>query len=312
MKAFTSIALAVTALASQASAHYIFEVFSTGGTKYPVYQYIRKNYNYNSPVTDLTSNDLRCNAGGEEGNSTQTITMKAGDAFTFTADTAVYHDGPLSIYMAKAPAAAVDFDGSGQVWFKILDLGPTFAADGTSTWPLAQSYTANLPTALPSGDYLLRIQQLGIHNPWPAGIPQFYIECAQITVTNGGTGVPGPLVSIPGWITGTEPGYTVNIYSNFKNYTIPGPPVWSGGGVATPTTSYTAPGSPSSTSKAVVVPPTTTLATSTTSTTIAATSPTGATIPKYGQCGGSGWTGGTVCASGSTCTASNQYYSQCL
>lgn len=40
-------------------------------------------------------------------------------------------------YMAKAPAAAVDFDGSGQVWFKILDLGPTFGA-GTVTWPLAR------------------------------------------------------------------------------------------------------------------------------------------------------------------------------
>jgi hypothetical protein len=40
-------------------------------------------------------------------------------------------------YMAKAPAAAVDFDGSGQVWFKILDLGPTFGS-GTVTWPLAR------------------------------------------------------------------------------------------------------------------------------------------------------------------------------
>ncbi len=38
----------------------------------------------------------------------------------------------------------------------------------------------------------------------------------------------------------------------------------------------------------------------------------GATVPKYGQCGGQGWTGGTVCASGSTCQYSNQWYSQCL
>jgi hypothetical protein len=30
--------------------------------------------------------------------------------------------------MAKAPAAAVDFDGSGKVWFKILDMGPTFSS----------------------------------------------------------------------------------------------------------------------------------------------------------------------------------------
>ncbi|KAJ5488533.1 Endoglucanase-5 [Penicillium diatomitis] len=32
----------------------------------------------------------------------------------------------------------------------------------------------------------------------------------------------------------------------------------------------------------------------------------------YGQCGGSGWTGPTNCASGSTCKAQNQWYSQCL
>ncbi|EIM84171.1 uncharacterized protein STEHIDRAFT_148616 [Stereum hirsutum FP-91666 SS1] len=38
----------------------------------------------------------------------------------------------------------------------------------------------------------------------------------------------------------------------------------------------------------------------------------GAAQTKYGQCGGTGWTGPTACASGSTCTASNQYYSQCL
>ncbi|THH31970.1 hypothetical protein EUX98_g2230 [Antrodiella citrinella] len=37
-----------------------------------------------------------------------------------------------------------------------------------------------------------------------------------------------------------------------------------------------------------------------------------ATQTLYGQCGGTGFTGPTVCASGSTCKESNQYYSQCL
>ncbi|CAE6421765.1 unnamed protein product [Rhizoctonia solani] len=34
--------------------------------------------------------------------------------------------------------------------------------------------------------------------------------------------------------------------------------------------------------------------------------------PAYAQCGGQGWTGGTTCVSGYTCTVSNQWYSQCL
>jgi acetylxylan esterase len=37
-----------------------------------------------------------------------------------------------------------------------------------------------------------------------------------------------------------------------------------------------------------------------------------AAVAKYGQCGGSGYTGSTVCAAGSTCTVSSQWYSQCL
>ncbi|KDQ11681.1 glycoside hydrolase family 10 protein [Botryobasidium botryosum FD-172 SS1] len=35
-------------------------------------------------------------------------------------------------------------------------------------------------------------------------------------------------------------------------------------------------------------------------------------VPVYGQCGGIGYTGSTVCDSGSTCVYSNDWYSQCL
>ncbi|KAK7062730.1 hypothetical protein VNI00_000218 [Paramarasmius palmivorus] len=35
-------------------------------------------------------------------------------------------------------------------------------------------------------------------------------------------------------------------------------------------------------------------------------------VPVWGQCGGIGWTGSTVCDSGSTCVAQNAYYSQCI
>jgi endo-1,4-beta-xylanase len=34
--------------------------------------------------------------------------------------------------------------------------------------------------------------------------------------------------------------------------------------------------------------------------------------PLWGQCGGSGWTGPTTCVSGSVCTVSNEWYSQCV
>jgi len=50
-----------------------------------------------------------------------------------------------------------------------------------------------------------------------------------------------------------------------------------------------------------------------TSTVTATSSPVPAgDLAKYSQCGGSGWTGTGTCVSGTTCTYSNAYYSQCL
>ena len=63
---------------------------------------------------------------------------------------------------------------------------------------------------------------------------------------------------------------------------------------------------------------TTTASTKTSSTTTKTTSTTTSTgssstgAAHYAQCGGTGWTGATTCASPYTCTAQNAYYSQCL
>ncbi|KAK0730912.1 hypothetical protein B0H67DRAFT_653401 [Lasiosphaeris hirsuta] len=117
-------ALGLTALSvavSQVSAHYIFNQLTVGATKNAVYKYIRQNTNFNQPITELTSNDLRCNLA-DGGMNTETAAVKPGDSFTFTLDTPVYHQGPVSLYMSKAPGAASDYGGSGG-WFKIYDWG---------------------------------------------------------------------------------------------------------------------------------------------------------------------------------------------
>ncbi|KAK0709388.1 glycosyl hydrolase family 61-domain-containing protein [Lasiosphaeria miniovina] len=220
MKAVCGLAAALGA--AQVSGHYIFQQFGLGSSKFPVYQHVRYNTNYNSPVTSLTSNDLRCNVNGESGHNTTTIDVKAGDSFTFYTDVAVYHQGPISLYMSKAPGAAADYDGSGD-WFKIYDYGPTFSG-GQASWPLRTSYQYNIPKCIASGEYLLRVQSLAIHNP--GSTPQFYVSCAQVKVAGGGSTTPGPTVKIPGAFKATDPGYTANIYNNFKSYTVPGPSVF--------------------------------------------------------------------------------------
>ncbi|XTI82898.1 hypothetical protein V2W45_1464297 [Cenococcum geophilum] len=122
---------------------------------------------------DLTSNDLRCNS-----------------------DAAVYHQGPVSFYTTKVADTTIA-NGS-TPWFKIKDIGPTFP----------ESYSVIVPSCLAAGDYLLRIEQSAIHNPWPAGIPY----------PSG--------VSILGAFKDTYPGYTIYIYNSFNIYTVPGPVVW--------------------------------------------------------------------------------------
>jgi hypothetical protein len=221
MKFITATA-AVALLAQNAAAHYIWNQLDIAGTAGSGPAGIRPNTNYNSPVIDLSSNDLRCNVGGISGGSTAVREIKAGQQFTFHTDVAVYHQGPVSVFLSKAPSSVTSYDGSGS-WAKIADIGPTFTSSGAS-WNLAQAYTFTLPSCIPDGEYLLRIQQLGIHNPYPGGIPQFYIACAQVKVSGGtNTGSYKPTLSIPGAFKESDSGYTANIYSpDFKSYTVPG------------------------------------------------------------------------------------------
>ncbi|KAF7436065.1 hypothetical protein PC9H_002891 [Pleurotus ostreatus] len=217
MRGFTLLS-ALVALASGVSAHYRFTSLIVGTTTTSPYQYVRSNTNSNSPITDVTSNDLRCNAGGlASGPSTQTATVSAGTTVGFALDQAIFHQGTLNVYMAKAPdnVAASDFDGSGTVWFKVH--------------VYLTQFSFQLPDALPSGQYLLRVEHIALHGASSFGGAQIYISCAQLNVINGGNGAPGPLVAIPGVYDGHEPGIQINIYWPVPvSYTQPGPAVWLG------------------------------------------------------------------------------------
>lgn len=70
----TSAILTAALLAvSPVAAHYRFNQINNNG----VFKFIRENTSNNSPVTDLASNDLRCNTGAK-GDGTETTAVKAG------------------------------------------------------------------------------------------------------------------------------------------------------------------------------------------------------------------------------------------
>jgi hypothetical protein len=132
--------------------------------------------------------------------------------------------------MAKVPSGqtASSWDGSGAVWFKIFSQGPNIAPSGL-TWPSqgASKVTTKVPSCIPAGDYLLRVEHIALHSAGSAGGAQSYISCAQLTVTGGGSKTPTNLVAFPGAYKPTDPGLLINIYYPVPtSYTAPGPAVF--------------------------------------------------------------------------------------
>ncbi|KAI0390762.1 glycoside hydrolase family 61 protein [Xylariaceae sp. FL0594] len=226
------ITTALLALASVAQGHYTFPALVAGGTTTGKWEYVRKTTNWqsNGPVTDVTSEQIRCYqlAPGNEG--AKTMTVKAGDTVGFTAESSVSHPGVLQFYMAKVPAGqtASSWDGSGAVWFKIFSQGPNISPSGL-TWPSdgLKQVTTKIPSCIPSGDYLLRVEHIALHSASTLNGAQPYVSCAQLTVIGGGNTTPSNLVAFPGAYKPTDPGLLINIYYPVPtSYTPPGPPVF--------------------------------------------------------------------------------------
>lgn len=190
-------------------------------------------------------------------------------------------------------------------------------------------HSVTLPSALAAGDYLLRAEIIALHEADtdytvnPARGAQFYPSCSQFKITGSGTVTPPGTFGFVGGYSHTDPGILFNLYGGATSYSIPGPAVWdgkTGSSVPVPSTvvSSTVPTATSIPS----VPATTSVCTpARTSSTVAPTatpsvtkpaSGTSDTVPKYYQCGGKLYTGGTNCVAGTNCIFQNEYYSQCL
>jgi hypothetical protein len=301
----------LSGLVCHVAAHYTFPNLILGGSASSDWEYVRETDNEQSlaPQTDVTSTELTC-YDTTTNLIPSTATAAAGSVIGFEAfghPSSIYHPGVVNIYMANAAGDASTFSGqTGDVWFKVYEITAVTDGGTTITFP-AQNLTAvnfTIPAELPSGQYLVRMESIALHVASTYGGAQFYIACAQIEVTGGGSGTPGPLVAIPGVYTGYEPGILIDIYYPIPaNYTQPGPAVW-------PASGSSSSGSPTTSPKSSSTPSSTPV--KTTSAPSSAPTSTGGTAAEYAQCGGEGWTGATACATPFVCTATNVYYSQCL
>lgn len=86
--------------------------------------------------------------------------------------------------MAKAPGDVSNWDGSGQVWFKVHEISAVTNGGQSITFPAEniQQFTFTIPRSLPSGQYLIRTEQIALHSASGYQGAQFYASIVSIKI----------------------------------------------------------------------------------------------------------------------------------
>lgn len=296
--------LGALAIAGSAYGHAIFQQLYVNGVDQGHLTGIRVP-SYDGPLTDVTSSYMSCNGGPNPLNTpypTTIIDIPAGASVTAEwhhtlsganpSDSedpiAKGHNGPIMAYLAKVNSA-LQTDTTGLKWFKIWEDGLT--SDGR--WAVERmidnkgKVTFKIPTCIASGNYFLRVELIALHGASSYPGAQFYMECAQINITGGGSASPAT-VSIPGAYSGSDPGVKINIYYPVPtSYTIPGPRPFTCGGTTDTSTTYTPPTSSSTTKASSSITKASSSTTKSSTPVPSSTStPTTGGVALYGQCGG--------------------------
>ena len=141
------------------------------------------------------------------------------------------HKGPCSVMMKKVDDSTTA-KGSGDGWFRIFYEGYN---KETKKWCTSRVFNGGMlsvrvPADLATGDYLVRSELLALHGA-SNNDPQFYVNCLQAVMTNGGTAVPKDIVAIPsdGYAKIGTPPMNFNLYwpgDNHDSYEDYGPPTY--------------------------------------------------------------------------------------
>lgn len=110
----------------------------------------------NSPVTDVTSNDISCNVNGNKVPSgVKTIAAKEGDTVKVQWDMSG-HPGPITHMLYGPVSDASQTTGIGAGWFRIDEqdyVGGKWANEIMEAANMTHQF--KLPTGLKSGEYLV-------------------------------------------------------------------------------------------------------------------------------------------------------------
>lgn len=225
---------------SLVAAHGAVTSYIIGGQTYAGYegfspqpnaQIIQRQWPDYNPIMTVTDAKMTCNGGTSAPLSAK---VAAGDNVTAVWKQWTHAQGPVMVWLYPCPSGFAACDGKGASWFKIDQAGLTSGTNlnsenwGTAVVLKTLKWSSRIPASLKAGDYLIRHELLALHQ---ANTPQFYPECAQISVTGSGSALPSGsyLTKIPAYAAQSDPGVTVDIYQGGQtSYTPPGPQVWTG------------------------------------------------------------------------------------
>ncbi|KAH8726990.1 glycoside hydrolase family 61 protein [Phaeosphaeriaceae sp. PMI808] len=224
--------LILVTLASQAMGHAFFQQLWVNGVDKgsTCVRLPGTTYASNSPVTSVSSNDVRCNVGGTKGVAgkcpveaggmvTVEMHQQNGDRSCKNEAIGGAHYGPVMVYMSKVDDSSKADGSTG--WFKIYENGWAPASKGAGDndfWGVKDMNTCcgkvdvKIPAALKAGDYLLRAEVIALHTAGSSGGAQLYMSCYQLTVTGGGSLSPAT-VRFPGAYKASDPGIMINIHA---------------------------------------------------------------------------------------------------
>jgi cellulase len=295
----TATFLAIAAAGKLAAAHATFQEMLVNGRSFGN-QGVRGSSNGNNPILstsgNLASDMMICKGGSKVGGS---VSVASGDKLTLQwhhnnpptsgdkdEPIAASHKGPIIVWVAKAES-----EGKGNAWVKIqeagLNGGRWAVDDFISNGGKVEVTVPNLA----AGDYLIRSEIIALHEARNPGATQFYNGCGQIKVTSSGSLSIGSGANIQSVYTTNDPGVVYDIYGGSSSYRIPGPAVNAGFGGSSGGNPPSNGGGNGGGNNG---------------------GGSGSTVGRYGQCGGTGYSGATTCESGLTCTKQNDYYYQCM
>ncbi|CAA7261476.1 unnamed protein product [Cyclocybe aegerita] len=195
----------------------------------------------NAAITDITSDNIICNTNFITPVSTVVIPVNADSQVTaqFHKTSAGYlgadpadpldptNKGPVLAYLAAVPSATQP-TVTGLKWFKIWQDGydsTTHQWGSDHLFINGGNATFTIPSCTASGQYLLRVESIALHQATSYPGAQFYMSCAQLAITGSSSPATAATVSFPGAYRSTDPGIVTSIFG-LSSYTPPGPTVF--------------------------------------------------------------------------------------